>query len=101
VPRRGAVPPRQIVGSFSVQAALTANRHLASSGRPGLPGRARGTGPPNPVPRQPDSDPPRTGAGDPLPDAHARLGVKPHRASPCHGRPGTDSPEPDSSPRRR
>jgi len=27
--------------------------HLASSGRPGLPGRARGAGPPNPVRRTP------------------------------------------------
>ena len=34
-------------------------------GRSGLPGRARGTGPPNLVRRQPDSDPPRTRAGDP------------------------------------
>ena len=52
---------------------------LASCARTGLPGRARGAGPPNSVRRQPDSDPPRTGAGDPLPDAHARLGVKPRR----------------------
>ena len=36
----------------SVRAAESRMRHLASSGRPGLPGRARGAGPPNPVRRR-------------------------------------------------
>ena len=40
---------------------------LASSARPGLPGRARGTGPPNPVRRSLTPSHPGTGAGEPPP----------------------------------
>lgn len=79
----------------------TAKGHLPSVTRPGHTGWARGTGPPNPVRRLPDSEPPRTGAGDP----RSRRACAPWgEAAPCcagTGRPGTDSPEPDSSPRRR